>query len=68
MTDPALASRITFASDFERVVYQGCLATEMAKVNARNRYAPENSAARIEARAWDQTKACLKRMAERVDG
>jgi hypothetical protein len=65
MTDAALAQRI-IACDFMREIYQGCLATEQAKVTPRNARAPEFSPARVEARAWDQTKAVMLRMQERA--
>lgn len=65
MTDRELATRI-IENDFEREVYKTSLASENAKVKAWNRGAPENSPARVEARAWDLTKAVLSRMAERV--
>lgn len=65
MTDAALAQRI-IEDDFTRSVYLACLASESAKVTRRNANAPEFSPARVEARAWDQTKATVARMAERV--
>lgn len=64
MTDAQLATRI-IENDFERAIYQGCLASENAKVNASNQHAPHNHFARVEARAWDLTKVTLARMAER---
>lgn len=65
MTDPALASRITFASEFEQRIYRDCLHDETRKVNARNRYAPENHPTRIAARASDHAKAVIALMRER---
>lgn len=65
MTDAQLATRI-IENDFERAIYQGCLASENAKITPRNRHAPENHFARVEARAWDLTKVSIARMAERV--
>lgn len=55
---------MTEAPDFEREVYQTCLRAELAKVNPRNRYAPENHPERIAARVSDQTKACMAQLAE----
>jgi len=66
MTDAALAQRINIACDFEREVYLTCLDAELKKLNEKNRHAPHNSPARVEARAWDQTKATVARMAERT--
>lgn len=65
MTDRELATRI-IENDFEREIYKSNLASENAKVKTWNRHAPENSPARIEARAWDLTKAALLRMSERA--
>lgn len=65
MTDQELATRI-IENDFERAIYQGCLAAEQAKVTPKNQRAPENHFARVEARAWDLTKVTIARMAERA--
>lgn len=65
MTDAALAQRV-IEDDFTRSVYLACLATEQAKVTRKNARAPEYAPARVEARAWDQTKAVVSRMQERA--
>ncbi|GIK47991.1 MAG: hypothetical protein BroJett013_06880 [Alphaproteobacteria bacterium] len=65
MTDRELATRI-IENDFERSVYLACLKAEQDKVTPANRNAPHNHIARVEARAWDLTKASLARMAERA--
>jgi len=65
MTDQVLALRI-IEDDFVRSVYLACLATEQAKVTRKNARAPEYAPSRVEARAWDQTKAVVNRMQERA--
>lgn len=62
---PTIAHRI-ISNEFERSIYQTCLAAEIAKVKPFARGAAENSNERIEARAYDQTKAVLLRMQERL--
>lgn len=47
-------------SDLEREVLATCHAAEIAKVNQRNRNAPENHPSRIAARASDNAKAMMK--------
>jgi hypothetical protein len=65
METPVVAHRI-ISNEFEREIYKTCLAAEIQKVKPFARNAPENSPARIEARAYDQTKAVMVRMGERV--
>lgn len=65
MSAAVIANRIV-SNEFEREIYKTCLAAEIAKVKSFARGAPENSPARIEARAYDQTKAVMARMQERL--
>ena len=53
-------------SDLEREVLATCHAAEIAKINARNRYASENHPSRIAARASDNAKAMMRLLEARA--
>lgn len=65
MTRQEAAQRV-ITDALTREVYLSALHAEMRKVGPRNRNAPENAPARIEARAWDQALACIKALQERA--
>lgn len=67
MTDATLAQRI-ISCDVTRAIYQGCLATEFAKVTPEKLKRPERdySPERVEARAWAQTKAVMSALEARA--
>lgn len=64
MTDAEL-SRLAEENDFVRSMWEGCLATEQAKVTLKNRYALHNTPDRVQARAWDFFRAMYLRHLER---
>lgn len=53
-------------SDLEREVIATCLAAEIAKINSRNRNAPENHPDRVAGRVSDNAKAMMRLLEARA--